>query len=392
MSYLREVDLGASFQPFAVLRQHLGYVPRLFRAQTVLPQIIEAEAALAAALVFKAQALSRIQKEQILLAVAAAQRNSYCVAAHHQVLRVLGVPETRLARVISGDAGDFPPAEAALLEFARGLSGDPPSREDVASLLAHGWTDEAVLEAVLTAGFAYFECALAAGLGAKPDFEPPAIPAAAPKKAHPLGQDSRPTVQATRADPDAEQVARVQNGDVDAFEELIQRHSQRVYRTLVGILGNPDEARDGMQDTFLKAFEHLGEFEGRAKFSTWLVSIASNTGIQRLRERRPLESLDDDDADEGFRPRQIQAWTEDPEQLYSQVEMRRLVERSVMALPAKYRTVLVLRDIERLSTEEAAAALGLGISALKARLLRGRLMVREALAPHFGGRPGVTAG
>jgi RNA polymerase sigma-70 factor (ECF subfamily) len=140
-----------------------------------------------------------------------------------------------------------------------------------------------------------------------------------------------------------------------------------------------------MQDTFLKAFQHLGNFQGRSKFSTWLVSIASNTGLQLLRDRKRVQSLDDDvvETDEGFRPRQIRAWSDDPEQLYSKSELRGLVENHVMKLPAKYRVVLVLRDIEQLSIEDAAAALGLGIPALKSRHLRGRLMLREALTPHF---------
>jgi RNA polymerase sigma-70 factor (ECF subfamily) len=174
----------------------------------------------------------------------------------------------------------------------------------------------------------------------------------------------------------------------------MNRHSQRVYRTLIGLLGDAEEARDAMQNTFLTAFQHLGNFEGRSKFSTWLVSIASNTAIQWLRDRKPVQSLDESEfeSEEGFRPRQVQAWTEDPEQLYSQTERRNLIESNIMKLPAKYRVVLMLRDIEQLSTEEAAAALGLGIPALKARLIRGRLMLREALAPHFAkGALGVTS-
>ena len=140
-----------------------------------------------------------------------------------------------------------------------------------------------------------------------------------------------------------------------------------------------------MQDTFVKAFQHLGAFQGRSKFSTWLLSIAGNTGLQLLRDRKPVQSLDDDlpETDESFRPRQIRAWTEDPEQLYSRTETRALVEEGVMKLPPKYRVVLMLRDIEQLSIEEAAAALGLGIPALKSRHLRGRLMLRETLTPHF---------
>ena len=140
-----------------------------------------------------------------------------------------------------------------------------------------------------------------------------------------------------------------------------------------------------MQDTFLKAFQHIGAFQGRSKFSTWLITIAHNTGVQRLRERRHVESLDDvpSEADAEFRPRQIRAWAEDPEQLCSQAERRELVERELMKLPVKYRVVLVLRDIEQLSGQETAEALGLGIAAMKARLLRARLMLREALASHF---------
>jgi len=140
-----------------------------------------------------------------------------------------------------------------------------------------------------------------------------------------------------------------------------------------------------MQDTFLKAFQHLGDFQGRSKFSTWLVSTASNTGLQLLRDRKRVRSLDENavETDEGFRLQQIRAWGDDPEQLYSKSELRALVEDHVMKLPAKYRIVLVLRDIEQLSIEEAAAALGLGVPALKSRHLRGRLMLREALTPHF---------
>jgi RNA polymerase sigma-70 factor (ECF subfamily) len=196
--------------------------------------------------------------------------------------------------------------------------------------------------------------------------------------------EPRLTEGSVTSDPDAEAVARVQGGEVDAFEDLINRHSRRVYRTLVGILGNPEEACDAMQDTFLKAFQHLGSFQGRSKFSTWLVSIASNTGLQLLRERKRVQSLDDDvDTDDGFRPQQVRAWSDDPEELYSKTEVRSLVEDHVMKLPAKYRVVLMLRDIEQLSIEETAAALGLGIPALKSRHLRGRMMLREALTPHF---------
>jgi RNA polymerase sigma-70 factor (ECF subfamily) len=161
---------------------------------------------------------------------------------------------------------------------------------------------------------------------------------------------------------------------------------------LIGIVGNIEEAQDAMQDTFLKAFQRIGKFEGRCKFSTWLVTIAHNTGLQRLRDRRPIENLDaaTSESDEDFHPRQVRGWAEDPEQSCSRAERRALVESALMRLPPKYRVVLVLRDIEQLSGHEAAEALGLGMAAMKARLLRARLMLREALAPHFiSGSKGV---
>lgn len=506
MSYFGEVALGSSFQPFAIFQEQFGFVPKLFRAQTPLPRVIEAESALISAILFTDKALARPQKECILLVLAAAEDNAYCFSLHYQMLKLLGIPEQRLDRIAADyRQGDLSPATSALLTLVFKLG----TKEAVQEASAGGLNDESILEAILVAGLSRLLCTLSTGVGAIPDFAPRPIPSAqisladqhsaeffrsAPKlpddfepmlflrkefglvpkvfsaqtlrpdilqaeaaalrylllsedelsrsqkrdillagtdletlrkrgftekqaleavvttsfagffnvlqaglgagsdftakipakKVHLSPEVSRHTVAALSVDPDAVSVARVQRGDLDAFEELMMRHNQRVYRTLVGILGSPDEARDAMQDTFLKVFQHLAGFEGRSKFSTWLISVATNTGIQRLRERRPMESLDESGSEEeGFRPRQVQAWTDDPEQLYSQTEMRSLVENGVMKLPVKYRVVLMLRDIEQLPIEEAASALGLGIPATKARLLRGRLMLREALAPHF---------
>ena len=140
-----------------------------------------------------------------------------------------------------------------------------------------------------------------------------------------------------------------------------------------------------MQDTFLKAFRRLNTFEGRSRFSTWLVSIGANAALEKLRERRPVDSLDEGRVDdEGtFRPRLLQSWCDSPEQRYVKLQMKELVQREVRRLPVTYRAVVVLRDIEELSTREAAEALGLEVPTLKSRLLRGRLLLREALSPHF---------
>ena len=194
-----------------------------------------------------------------------------------------------------------------------------------------------------------------------------------------------PAEAQARSEADSVLVSRVQKGELAAFEELVHRHQRRVYRTLLGITGNHEEAEDGAQNAFLKAYLHLGDFQGASRFSTWLLRIAINEGLERLRRRRNLESLDveDSESEEGFRPRQIQAWEDNPEQLYAKTEMRQMVEQEIMKLPAIYRLVVMLRDVEELSTEEAAEALGLGIPAVKTRLLRGRLMLREALAPRF---------
>ena len=189
-------------------------------------------------------------------------------------------------------------------------------------------------------------------------------------------------------DADAELVTRAQCGKLEAFEELARRHTQLIYRALIAILGDAADAQDAMQDTLLSAFRHIGGFEGRSKFSTWLVSIARNAALRRLRSRRNTESLDQSDTEENrdFRPRQITAWQDNPEQSHSRTEMRQLVEKGLLRLPAKYRVIVMLRDIEQVSTDEVARQLGLSVPAVKTRLLRGRLMLREWLSPHLARR------
>lgn len=319
--------------------------------------------------------LPRAAKERMLLAVSESGRNAYGAALHGQMLGLL-------------DAGTAQPDEP-LVEFARKLAESPQETgaQDIEDLQRAGFTEAQIIETVVAAAFGRFLNTLQAGIGAAPDFAPRPLPAPQPrpappeKKVHPPGAEPRPMVE---PDPDASLVDQARRGDMQAFETLVERHSQRVYRTLAALLGNQEEARDAMQDTFLKAYQNLALFEGRSKFSTWLVSIASNAALQMLRERRPLESIDDNGSGgEEFRPRQIRTWDDDPEQQYSKSEMRELLERHILRLPVKYRVVVMLRDLQQMPTEEAAAALGLGVPALKARLVRGRLMLRETLAPHF---------
>jgi len=384
--HLRTVELSpATFSPFAFFLERFGLVPGIFLAQTLRPDLIEAEADLVQKVLIPEDILSHVQKECIFLVASAANLNTYCVAAHCEMLRIMGISIGESDQIaVDHQQAEISESDKKLLDFALKLTVRPSEFqcEDLDVLRCHGFSEEQILEAVVATAVNNFFNTLQMGLGTTPDFE--ARHVFGPLEAHPSASVDRLTERAP-ADPDAELVARVQQGEVNAFEELVTRHSRRVYRTLMGILANAGEAQDAMQDTFLKAFQHIGEFQGRSKFSTWVVTIASNTALQYVRERRRLESLDEvpSDEDGDFRPRQVRAWVEDPEQLCSQTERRSLVESAMMQLPPKYRIVLMLRDIEQLSGLEVAAALGLGMPAMKARLFRARMMLREALAPHF---------
>ena len=160
-------------------------------------------------------------------------------------------------------------------------------------------------------------------------------------------------------DADAALVAQARQGDASAFEGLVQRHQRRVYRVLLGITGNTAEAEDATQNAFLKAYLNLKGFKEEARFSTWLTRIAINEGLQRLRSReKNVDSLDDPgpEGDEEFRPRQVQAWDDNPEQRYTKTEVREILEREIMKLPAKYRVVVVMRVSARMSSGPVPAA------------------------------------
>lgn len=373
-------------QSLNFLCEEYGFVPNLYLAQSLRPDFVDAEAHALRRIVFQDSALSRIQKEYILLVVSATNLNTYCFTMAGQVLSILGGATLEECDQIVQDhrQSNMGALDKVLLDEARKLaamarqSGDRFERE---RLRAHGFTEVQIIETVVLSSLANFLNTLQAGLGAAPDFPPRRV--LSPKHLYPSAKESRPISDvAVCEDPDAEVVRRIQAGDVDAFEELVRHHSRRVFGILAGLIGNMDDIRDVTQDVFLKAFEHIASFQGRSKFSTWLTSIAINTGTQLLRERKPQEPLEEED-DERFRPRQIQSWAENPEQLFAASQRDELVRAAVLRLPEKYRVVVLLRDLEQVSTEEAATALDLSIPALKARLLRGRLMLRENLARHF---------
>ncbi len=175
-------------------------------------------------------------------------------------------------------------------------------------------------------------------------------------------------------------------GDVGAFEQLVRKYDRNVFRIANHITQNREDAEDVVQDAFLKAFQNLEQFQGQSKFYTWLVRIAVNEALMRLRRRRPerMVSLDEDiNTGEDTIPREVADWSPNPEQLYNQSELREILQKTIQGLPPSFRTVFVLRDVEGLSTEETADALGLSIPAVKSRLLRARLQLRERLTKYF---------
>ena len=181
-------------------------------------------------------------------------------------------------------------------------------------------------------------------------------------------------------------------GDAQAFDDLVRRHECRVYRTALALTNNREDAEEALQDTFLGVYQHLGEFRRDSRFTTWLTRIAINAALHKIRRRREVISLDDPDVHESeFKPENVESWREDPERLYAAAEIKRLIEEAIAALPPDYRVVFVLRDVSEMDTVEAAEVLGLTIAALKSRLLRARLMMRETLAARFAERPGLKS-
>jgi RNA polymerase sigma-70 factor, ECF subfamily len=194
------------------------------------------------------------------------------------------------------------------------------------------------------------------------------------------------TTSVTPAFDESALVARAKNGDSEAFSELVSHYDRRVFRMAKQITQNDDDAEDVLQESFLKAYTHLDNFKGDSKFYTWLVRIAVNEALMKLRKRRsdrtvPLDEPIDTGEDEMVR--EIAVWDENPEDSYSRDELAAILDQAVQSLRPAYRTVFILRDIEELSIEETAQALDLSISAVKSRLLRARLQLREKLTRLF---------
>jgi RNA polymerase sigma-70 factor (ECF subfamily) len=175
-------------------------------------------------------------------------------------------------------------------------------------------------------------------------------------------------------------------GEQDAFATLLERYERKIFRLARNITQNDEDAEDVLQEAFLKAYTHLDDFKGDSRFYTWIVRIAVNESLMKLRKRKTSRtvSLDEElDTGEDTVVREVAVWDDTPETRFSQDELKGILDDAVAGLPPIFRNVFVLRDIEELSTEEAAQALGISVPAVKSRLLRARLQLREKLTRLF---------
>ena len=182
-------------------------------------------------------------------------------------------------------------------------------------------------------------------------------------------------------------VTEAKAGNAEAFTTLMNQYDRYIYRLALNITGNREDAEDVLQETFLKAYSNLAQFRGDSRFYTWLVRIAVNESLMKLRQRRGYHSVSLDDAAEtdnnDLGPLQIADWRETPEEHYTAVELQRILFEAIEGLEPSLRIVAVLRDVEELSTAETARLLQLSVPAVKTRLLRGRLKLRERLNRYF---------
>ena len=199
-------------------------------------------------------------------------------------------------------------------------------------------------------------------------------------------EDLAQSAERYTADEDLALVEASTRGNIAAFEELVRRYDRKLLRIAQQVTHSLEDAQDAVQESFLKAYQKLTQFQGNSKFSTWLIRITLNESLMKLRKRRscgqepPLDYKDPHGED---LPLDVADWSPSPEQLYSRSELQAILRMALEELPPSLRVVFVLRDVEGLSTDETSAALDLGRSAVKARLLRARLHLREKLSKYF---------
>ena len=178
-------------------------------------------------------------------------------------------------------------------------------------------------------------------------------------------------------------IARVQRGEHELFYELVRPYERRIYVAALAILRNQSDAEDAAQEALLKAFAHIRQFRAEARFSTWLIQITVNQALMRRRRERTvvMEGIDNRRDDEGdYVPRDFADWREIPSEALERKEIRQRLAEALGMLDRKYREVFMLRDMEQLNIQETAEMLGISTAAVKTRLLRARLMLRDLLA------------
>jgi len=185
--------------------------------------------------------------------------------------------------------------------------------------------------------------------------------------------------------PDDELVKRVQAGNSEAFEELVRRYEHKVYNITYRLMGNEQDASEALQDAFLRAYRFIGKFQFKSSFFTWLYRIATNVSLSKLRKREKVDivSIDQPVNEAGDLSFEIPDVKYGPEKLMKQRELRAALQKAVDELAADYRSVVVLRDLEGLNNEEVSKVLDLSVAAVKSRLHRGRLVLREKLAQYL---------
>ncbi|MFA7406684.1 MAG: sigma-70 family RNA polymerase sigma factor [Anaerolineaceae bacterium] len=188
---------------------------------------------------------------------------------------------------------------------------------------------------------------------------------------------------------DAIDLAALRRKDKDAFTQLVKADSGKIYRLALKMLANEQDAEDVLQETFIKAYKNIETFEGRSKISTWLYRIAVNEALMLIRKRKPAQvDFDAEIITESgeFIPRQIVDWCCLPEEEFVRSETRQVINLGIKSLSDANRAAFLLRDVEGLSTREAAEVLQISESALKVRLMRARLELREFLTEYFSGK------
>jgi len=177
------------------------------------------------------------------------------------------------------------------------------------------------------------------------------------------------------------------DGNVNAFEQLVKRYDVKLFRIAQHVTHSREDAEEVVQEAFLKAFRNLSSFQVKSQFSTWLFRITVNESLMKLRKQRHTREVSTDEnlqAPKAIGPFEIADWAPNPEQLYRAFELRNILRSQLQELPPSLRVTFILRDIEGLSSEETAEVLELTVHAVKARLWRARLKLRQLLTRHFG--------